>query len=106
MRGILKALCSLPVELYFLPFAALLGIATYEYAQLVTKLGWRAPLWLLLPFALALWITPSDVQVMLFGESVIEFDLVSLVLLLSILAAMVYSLWLFERRQGENAPAS
>ena len=34
---------------YFLPFAALLTIATIEFSQLTRKLGWKTPLWLLLP---------------------------------------------------------
>jgi phosphatidate cytidylyltransferase len=60
----------------------------------------------LLPFSLFFWVSPSNVQLMLFGRVVIEPDLVSLGLLLSLMAAMVYSLWLFERKLGENAPAS
>jgi phosphatidate cytidylyltransferase len=91
---------------YFVPFAALLGIATYEYALLVDKLGWHAPLWLLLPVVLALWFTPSDVQILLFGKEVVEFDVASIVMLVGILAAMAYSLWLFERGQRIKAPAS
>jgi phosphatidate cytidylyltransferase len=92
--------------LYFLPFAALLGIAAYEYSQLVGKLGWRSPLWLLLPICLALWIVPADVQRMLFDERLTEFDLVSVVLLIGLFAAMAYALWLYEKRQAENGPAS
>jgi phosphatidate cytidylyltransferase len=91
---------------YFLPFAALLAIATYEFTRLVDKMGWRSPLWLLLPITFALWIAPEDVQTMLFGEPLTDFDLVSPLLLIGLLAAMIYALWLFERRQGENAPGS
>jgi phosphatidate cytidylyltransferase len=91
---------------YFLPFAALLGVATYEYSQLVGKLNWRAPLWLLIPFTFLLWITPVDVQRLLLDETVVNFDLVAPALLLGLLAAMVFALWLFERPEGENAPGS
>lgn len=91
---------------YFLPFAALLGIAVYEFNQLVGKLGWRTPLWLMLPFAVLLWLAPNEVQVMLVGDAVTERELSSIVLLLSLMAAMGYSLWLFEKRQGQNAPVS
>jgi phosphatidate cytidylyltransferase len=91
---------------YFLAFAALLGIATYEFAHLVGKLGWRSPLWLLIPFALALWLAPGNVQAMLFGEKLTEFNLVSPVLLVGLFAAMLYALWLYERRPNDNAPAS
>ena len=91
---------------YFLPFAALLSIAAYEYSQLVSKLGWRSPLWLVLPTALALWIAPEDVQRMLFDKQLADFDLVSPALLIGMFSAMAYALLLFEKRQGENAPAS
>ncbi len=43
---------------------------------------------------------------MLFGEPFTDFDLVSPLLLIGLLAAMAYALWLFERRQGENAPGA
>lgn len=91
---------------YFLPFAALLGIAAYEFTQLVSKMGWRSPLWLLLPISFMLWIAPEGVQSMLFGETIAGFDLVSPALLIGLLAAMIYALWLYERRPSENAPAS
>lgn len=91
---------------YFLPFAALLSIAAYEYSQLVKGLGWRSPLWLMLPVALALWIVPEDVQTMLFDKQLAEFDLVSAVLLVGMFVAMAHALWLFEKRPGANAPAS
>lgn len=91
---------------YFLSFAALLGIAAYEFTRLANQLGWHVPLWLLLPVSLLLWFSPNNVQVMLFGKTVVERDLVSIALLLGLMAAMMHSLWLFERRPGENAPAS
>lgn len=91
---------------YFLPFAALLGVAAYEFTQLVDKMGWRAPLWILLPISFALWIAPSGVQSMLLGEPFSDIDLVSPLLLLGLMASMVYALWLFEKRPGDNAPAS
>jgi phosphatidate cytidylyltransferase len=91
---------------YFLSFAILLGIASYEFAQLANRLNWHTPLWLLLPFSLLLWISPSSVQLMLFGETISKDDLVPIVLLLGLLAAMIYSLWLFEWKRKENAPAS
>ncbi|MGD8805455.1 MAG: phosphatidate cytidylyltransferase [Chloroflexota bacterium] len=91
---------------YFLSFAALLGIATYEFGQLASRLAWRTPMWLLLPFSFLLWLSPRNVQLMLFGRTAGEIDFVSIVLLLSLMAAMAYSLWLFERKRSENAPAS
>ncbi|UCG23784.1 MAG: phosphatidate cytidylyltransferase [Chloroflexota bacterium] len=91
---------------YFLPFAVLLSIAAYEYSQMVGKLGWRSPLWLILPVALALWLVPVDVQMMLFDKQFADIDLVSAALLIGMFAAMAYALWLFEKRPDENAPAA
>jgi phosphatidate cytidylyltransferase len=91
---------------YFLPFAALLIIAAVEYSQLVKKLGWKSPLWLLIPAAFLQWFLPLDVQAQLFGDGGIQVDLVGVFLLISLLAAMGYALWLYEKRTGENAPAA
>jgi phosphatidate cytidylyltransferase len=91
---------------YFLPFAALLIIAAVEYSQLINKLGWKSPLWILIPAAFLQWFLPLDVQAQLFGEGGIQVDLVAVSLLISLLAAMGYALWLYEKRTDENAPAS
>lgn len=91
---------------YFVPFVALLAIATFEFTQLSRKLGWRTPLWLLLPFVFALWLVPIPVRMMLFGEPIIDMDLVSPVLLLSVLASLGYVLWLYEKRSEKDAPGS
>lgn len=91
---------------YFLPFAALLTIATIEFSQLTRKLGWKTPLWLLLPIVFALWLLPFPTRTMLFGSPVIEVDLVSLTLLIGLLAALGFVLWLYERRENEDAPGS
>lgn len=91
---------------YFVPVAFLLGVATYEFTQLVNKLGWHTPLWLLLPVSLLLWLTPQEVQTMLVGSPISEHDLVSVVLLLGLMAAMAHSLWLYEREREEMAAVS
>lgn len=91
---------------YFLAFSALLGIATYEYTRLAKKLDWNTPLWLLLPFSVFFWLSPNEVQLMLFGRAPIQQAQVSLALLAGILAAMLYALWLFERKRDGTAPAS
>ncbi len=91
---------------YFLAFSALLGIATYEYTRLAKKLDWHTPLWLLLPFSIFFWLSPNEVQLMLFGRAPIQQAQVSLALLAGILAAMLYALWLFERKRDGTAPAS
>ena len=91
---------------YFLPFAALLAIALFEFTRLAEKLGWRTPLWLLLPFAFAQWILPKPVLAMLFPNLSLTFDLLPLALLISLLAILGYALWLYEKRQEEIAPGS
>jgi phosphatidate cytidylyltransferase len=91
---------------YFLPFAALLTIATVEFSQLTSKLGWKIPLWLLWPIVFSLWLVPYPVRTMLFGRSIVEADLVSPTLLIGLLAALGFALWLYERRENEDAPGS
>ncbi len=91
---------------YFLPFSALLIIAAVEYSQIVGKLGWKSPLWLLIPAAFFQWFLPLDVQAQLFGEGGIQVNLLGVALIISLLAAMGYALWLYERRPEENAPAA
>ena len=91
---------------YFLAFGGLLTIAAVEYSQIIGKLGWRSPLWLLIPAAFLQWFLPADVQVLLFGDGGIHVNLVGLALLVSLLAAMGYALWVFEKHPEENAPGS
>lgn len=91
---------------YFLPFAALLSIATVEFSQLTGKLGWNIPLWLLLPVVFTLWLVPFPVRSMLFGTPIIEADLVSPALLIGLLVALCFILWLYEKGENEDAPGS
>ncbi len=89
---------------YFLAFGGLLIIAAVEYSQMIWNLGWRSPLWLLIPAAFLQWFLPSDVQDMLFGDGGIQENLVGLALLVSLLAAMGYALWVYEKQP--DAPGS
>lgn len=91
---------------YFAAFAALLVIATIEYTQLVGKLGWQSPLWILLPAVILQWILPLDIQDQLFGNNRLTIDLTALALLAGVLVSLLFALWLFEKRPEENAPAS
>ena len=91
---------------YFLAFGALLTIATIEYTHLLRKLGWYAPLTLIIPFSIALWFFPEPVQSMLLEKGLSDLDLVSPILLAGLLAALIFALWLYERRPNENAPGS
>jgi phosphatidate cytidylyltransferase len=88
---------------YAAPLAAILLLAIVEFRQLVGKLGWLSPLWLLVPTAFLLWFLPPAVQDMLLGNWGLTDDLTTLVLMVSLLLAMGYALWLYERRPEANA---
>ena len=91
---------------YFLPFAALLTIALFEFTRLAEKLGGKTPLWLLFPFVLVQWILPEPVLKMLFPNPNISGETLSLALLVGLLAILGFVLWLYERRPESNAPGS
>jgi phosphatidate cytidylyltransferase len=91
---------------YFLAFGSLLVIAGVEYSQMIGKLGWHSPLWLLIPAAFLQWFLPPEVQSLLFGDGGIQVNLVGIALLVSLLAAMGYALWVFEKHPEEDAPGS
>jgi phosphatidate cytidylyltransferase len=91
---------------YFVLFGALLGVATWEFTQLAGRLGWRVPLWLILPFSVLLWFSPDDVQVMLLNQPVSDQELVAVVLLLGLMSAMAHALWLYESKHDASAPVA
>ena len=91
---------------YFIPIAGLLSIAAIEYSQLVGQLGWKSPLWILIPASLLLWFLPQDVQFLLFGDGGIQQDFVDIVLIGGLFAAMAYALWLFEKRTDVDSPGA
>ena len=80
---------------YVIPVVAVLLLATYEYAQIIRKLGWQMPLWLLLPAVFAQLLTGYWSQADLFAP----------VLVVSSLVVIAYVLWLYERRLSETAVA-
>jgi len=91
---------------YFIAVSVVLVIATFEYANLVEKLNWRTPIWLLLPAVIAQWIFPLTVQETLFGDYALNFDLTGPFLLVGSFMAMCYALWLFERHSKINSAGS
>lgn len=91
---------------YFLPVAALLLIGIIEYSQLMAKIGWRAPTWLLIPSALALWLLFPEAPILLLGRAPFASYISETALVLTLLAAMCYGLYLYEFRTDENAPAA
>jgi phosphatidate cytidylyltransferase len=80
---------------YFLPIAGVLSVGTIEYAQLGRRLGWRPSLWLLLASVGAQWLAGHWPALDLFAP----------LMAVSLLAVMVYALWLYEKRLSNSAPA-
>lgn len=80
---------------YFIPFSILLALATVEYVQLTGHLGWRLPVWLLLPLALVQWVIAQWGQAQWVGPS----------LLISFLIILAVVLLSYERQTSQTAPA-
>ena len=79
---------------YFVPLTLIVGLATLEYVNLMAALGWRLPLWLLLPAVLLQLIAGQWPALNLFAPA----------LAVSILASTLYVLWLYERRVDHSVP--
>jgi len=80
---------------YFLPLATILVLATIEYSQIMQRLGWQVSHWLLIPavllqLAAGQWLAP---------------DYFAPLLVVSLLAVLGYSLWLYEHSISRTAPA-
>ncbi|MEW5985484.1 MAG: phosphatidate cytidylyltransferase [Chloroflexota bacterium] len=90
---------------YFLPVAAVLLLATIEYADLMGRLQWQTPLWILLPAVVAQWLLPAPVQTQLFGRVVWGHGLFAPALVASLLAAVCFGLYQYEYRTRPLAPA-
>jgi phosphatidate cytidylyltransferase len=80
---------------YFLPITAIMMVAAVEYSRLLRRLGWQVPLWILMP----------AVVLQLVAGQWPELNLVGPALAVSLLAAMAYVLWMYERRLSDTAPA-
>lgn len=92
--------------LYFIAFAALLSIATFEFSLLINKLGTRVPAALVILLSFLFWISPDQVQQMVFGKGNLLSDLERLVLVFSLLATLSLALWLYEKEGVTQAPRS
>jgi phosphatidate cytidylyltransferase len=88
---------------YFLPVAAILLLGVIEYSHLMRRLGWSAPIWLLAPTCVGLWVVMPESWSQLFGGPMPSAHWAEAALLLSLLVAMGYALWLYERRSHEPA---
>ncbi len=74
---------------YFIPLSLILLLATFEYVQLTRRIGWLSAAWLLLPavflfYVAAQWLEPIYISV---------------ALVVTLLAAMIFGLWLYESRE-------
>ncbi len=72
--------------LYFIPFLIVLSVAVYEFTQIVGKMGWHVPFFLLLPLVMLQWFNAQF--------SIIESD--ALIWAISFFIVMLYGLWLYE----------
>lgn len=80
---------------YFIPVTLLIILASIEYASLLNNLGWRLPLWLLIPAVL----------LQLVAAQWPALNLLAPAFAATLFVAMLYALWLYER-QVTAVPAS
>ncbi len=79
---------------YFIPLTLIIGLATLEYVSLMGALGWRLPLWILLPAVLVQLVAGQWPALNLYAPA----------LAASIFVSTLYVLWLYERRIDESVP--
>lgn len=79
---------------YFVPLSLIIGLATMEYASLMRALGWRLPLWILMPAVLVQLIAGQWPALNLYAPA----------LAASIFISTLYVLWLYERRVSHSVP--
>ncbi|MAT95764.1 MAG: hypothetical protein CL608_01245 [Anaerolineaceae bacterium] len=81
---------------YFIPLAIILLLASLEYSQIVQKIGWHTPPFLLVPIVAIQWILARWPEPTLFGP----------LLLLSLLIVTAFTLWQYEMRSSQTVPAN
>ncbi len=91
---------------YFLAFSALLLIALIEFRQLTAAMGYLVPWWVLIPASVSQWLFAYKVQNGLMNSDGYAADAGAIALILGLLAALIYSLWLFETRIEVDAIGS
>ena len=80
---------------YFIPLVLIIGLATLEYVNLTGKLGWHVPRRVLLPAVFLQLVAGQWPELGLFAPA----------LVLSLLGAMLYALWSYERRMSSSVVA-
>ena len=81
--------------IYFIPVAAILLLATIEYARIMQRLQRSISLWILIPVVVLQWIVGQWPSWREWFPA----------LALGIFCAMVYALWLYERQKSKQVPA-
>lgn len=81
---------------YFIPLAIILLLASLEYSQIVQKIGWYAPPFLLVPIVVVQWVLAQWTDQTLFGP----------LLLLSLLLVTANALWQYEMKSSQTVPAN
>ncbi|MCA9874906.1 MAG: phosphatidate cytidylyltransferase [Anaerolineales bacterium] len=79
---------------YFLPITAIIISATYEFGQMMQRMGLHISLWILIP----------AVVLQLLNGQWPEYQLFGVLFLVSLLVMLAYVLWLYERRLSDTAP--
>ncbi|PIE81662.1 MAG: hypothetical protein CSA11_03160 [Chloroflexi bacterium] len=80
---------------YFIPITAVLLLATYEFTNMMRKIGVSINLWLLL----------TAVFLLLLGNQIPNWP-ANLLTLMSLMLFMSYSLWLYEKEESQTAVLS
>ena len=86
---------------FAIPIAAILAMATYEFAQMGRNMGWTTSAAILVPLVLLFYIN-AVINVM---WADLEINLVGPVTLFSMLVIMAYALWRYEYKEDKSAPA-
>lgn len=78
---------------YFAGVAVVVLLATFEYSGLLGHLGWRLPLWILVPSVLLQLVAAAWPSLQMFAPALAG----------SLFVVMLYALWLYEKRSGSAA---
>jgi hypothetical protein len=80
---------------YFIPITLIMLVATVEYSRLMERLGWRLPLWLMLP----------SVLLQLVAGQWPELELLAPGLLLTLIVVLAYVILSHELGQSTTSPS-
>jgi len=81
---------------YIIPLCIILILATLEYSNLIQKIGWQSPPFLLIPVVVIQWVLAQWPNPKLVGP----------MLLISLLIILAYTLWQYEANNSQTVPAN